>query len=81
MTVMVSAVSPAGIAVDSGFDVHADRRLGSSRHAPATDWNGKFENEWVLEYTRYAFHVHFGLIISSFAATSELQYAFNAHTS
>ncbi len=60
MTVMVSAASPAGIAVDAGFDVHADRRLGSSRHAPAADWNGKFENEWVLEYTRCAFSLHSG---------------------
>ena len=40
--------------MDAGFDVHAERRLGSSRYAPAADWNGKFENEWVLEYTRYA---------------------------
>ena len=42
----------SGVAVESGFTVHADRRLGASPYSPAADWNGRFENEWVLEYTR-----------------------------
>ncbi|CAL5229178.1 g12453 [Coccomyxa viridis] len=60
------------IAVDSGFDVHADRRLGSSRHAPATDWNGKFENEWVLEYTRKGFLSVFTIHCSLQAASGRM---------
>ena len=39
--------------MESGFTVHADRRLGTSPYSPAADWNGKFENEWVLDYTRW----------------------------
>ncbi len=40
--------------VEHGFRVEADKTFagGTSVYSPASDWHGKFTNEWVFEYRR-----------------------------
>lgn len=40
----------AGLMVKSGYQVTPATSQNSL--APASDWNSKFSNEWVFEYTR-----------------------------
>jgi hypothetical protein len=50
----LSSASHTGLMVENGFVVEAQRRHGNSPYAPAVEWNGKFANEWIFDYTRYS---------------------------